>query len=74
MDAFGDNLFSVFDEEEQTTTTKNVPASLTTDIGYVGLVLEMVYIWYLGLKVVSGCVGGAQKYYRVWLCLTVLNV
>lgn len=32
-DAFGDNLFSVFDDDEQTATSKNVPASLTTDIG-----------------------------------------
>eukprot|EP00066_Takifugu_rubripes_P002974 XP_003965234.1 PREDICTED: superkiller viralicidic activity 2-like 2 [Takifugu rubripes] len=32
-DAFGDNLFSVFDDDEQTSTGKNVPASLTTDIG-----------------------------------------
>lgn len=32
-DAFGDNLFSVFDDDDQTSTSKNVPASLTTDIG-----------------------------------------
>lgn len=32
-DAFGDDLFSVFDDDEQTTTSKNVPASLTTEIG-----------------------------------------
>lgn len=37
-DAFGDNLFSVFDDDEQTSTSKNVPASLTTDIGYVEVV------------------------------------
>lgn len=32
-DAFGDGLFSVFDDEQQTTTSKKIPASLTPDIG-----------------------------------------
>ncbi|XP_041666582.1 exosome RNA helicase MTR4 [Cheilinus undulatus] len=34
-DAFGDGLFSVFDEEQQTTSSKKIPASLTPDIGKV---------------------------------------
>ncbi|TMS08196.1 exosome RNA helicase MTR4 [Larimichthys crocea] len=34
-DAFGDGLFSVFDDEQQTTTSKKIPASLTPDIGKV---------------------------------------
>lgn len=32
-DAFGDGLFSVFDEEQQTTSSKKIPASLAPDIG-----------------------------------------
>ncbi|XP_042365773.1 exosome RNA helicase MTR4 [Plectropomus leopardus] len=32
-DAFGDGLFSVFDDEQQTTTSKKTPASLTPEIG-----------------------------------------
>ncbi|KAL7376805.1 hypothetical protein ABVT39_016190 [Epinephelus coioides] len=32
-DAFGDGLFSVFDDEQQTTTSKKIPASLTPEIG-----------------------------------------
>ncbi|XP_060916754.1 exosome RNA helicase MTR4 [Labrus mixtus] len=35
-DAFGDGLFSVFDEEQQTTASKKIPASLTPDIGKAG--------------------------------------
>ncbi|XP_031173541.1 exosome RNA helicase MTR4 [Sander lucioperca] len=34
-DAFGDGLFSVFDDEQQTTTSKKIPASLTPEIGKV---------------------------------------
>ncbi|KAK5900351.1 hypothetical protein CgunFtcFv8_025315 [Champsocephalus gunnari] len=34
-DAFGDGLFSVFDDEQQTTTSKKIPASLTAEIGKV---------------------------------------
>eukprot|EP00064_Thunnus_orientalis_P003132 superscaffoldBa00000248_g3141 len=32
-DAFGDGLFSVFDEEQQSATSKKIPASLTPEIG-----------------------------------------
>ncbi|XP_037340637.2 exosome RNA helicase MTR4 [Pungitius pungitius] len=32
-DAFGDGLFSVFDDNQQTTASKTIPASLTPDIG-----------------------------------------
>uniref|UniRef100_UPI001A99CE71 exosome RNA helicase MTR4-like n=1 Tax=Gasterosteus aculeatus aculeatus TaxID=481459 RepID=UPI001A99CE71 len=31
-DAFGDSLFSVFDDEQQTTASKKTPASLTPEI------------------------------------------
>lgn len=34
-DPFGDSLFSVFDDEQQATSSKKAPASLTPDIGYV---------------------------------------
>lgn len=34
-DPFGDSLFSVFDDEQQATSSKKIPASLTPDIGYV---------------------------------------
>ncbi|XP_031715908.1 exosome RNA helicase MTR4 isoform X2 [Anarrhichthys ocellatus] len=34
-DAFGDGLFSVFDDEQQTTASRNIPASLTPAIGKV---------------------------------------
>lgn len=39
-DAFGDGLFSVFDDDQQTTTSKKIPASLTPDIGYVVVFLQ----------------------------------
>lgn len=34
-DPFGDSLFSVFDDEQQATSSKKAPASLTPDIGKV---------------------------------------
>lgn len=34
-DPFGDSLFSVFDDDQQTTSSKKIPASLTPDIGLV---------------------------------------
>lgn len=34
-DPFEDGLFSVFDDDQQTTSTKKTPASLTPDIGLV---------------------------------------
>ncbi|XP_037608025.1 exosome RNA helicase MTR4 [Sebastes umbrosus] len=34
-DAFGDGLFSVFDDEQQTTASKKTPAALTPDTGKV---------------------------------------
>lgn len=33
-DAFGDGLFSVFDDEQQTTASKKLPTSVATEFGY----------------------------------------
>lgn len=36
-DPFGEGLFSVFDEEQQSSGSKKIPASISTDTGCVDL-------------------------------------
>uniref|UniRef100_A0A665UM45 Exosome RNA helicase MTR4 n=1 Tax=Echeneis naucrates TaxID=173247 RepID=A0A665UM45_ECHNA len=48
-DAFGDGLFSVFDDEQQTTSTKKIPASAVLQIILQGCSVDEMFFVYLSL-------------------------
>lgn len=49
-DPFGDSLFSVFDDEQQATSSKKLPASLTPEIGYVLMCLLSNFVFVFRLQ------------------------